>query len=138
MIAAASPTSSVTELPRLAAPLLGVMVLVGVGVLLAVPVLVLLEPEPPVVVALAGSVVKVEMGRMLPDEVMLPTGAMVVTGAAAVVVVVVISTVDKDVTTADVAVALAVVVASTELVVAAPTVNSGVSLLSEPWEISSV
>ena len=135
-MAATAPSSRVTELPRLAAPLLGVMVFVGVGVLLAVPVL--LEPEPPVVVALAGSVVKVEMGRMLPDEVMLPTGAMVVTGATAVVVV--ISTVDKDVTTADVAVtvAVAVVVASTELVVAAPMVNSGVSLESLPWEISSV
>ena len=137
MKAAAAPTNRVSELPRPAAPLLGVIVAVGAEVLLAVPVL--LEPEPAVVVALPGRLVKVEMGRMLPDEVILPTGAMVVMGAATVVVV--ISTVDREVTTAevdkvvtatDVAVALAVMVVSAELVATAPIVKSGVSLLSLP------
>ena len=132
-MAAATPTIRLSELPRLAAPLLGVMVFVGVGVLL---VAVLLEPEPLVEVALTGSVEKVEMGRMLPEEVMFPTGAMVVTGAA---VVVTGATVDRDVTAADVVLTVAeVTLAEVELEVeAAPIVNSGVSLVSVPWVISS-
>ena len=90
------------------------------------------------VAALAGTMVKVEMRRMLPDEAILSTGAIMVTGAAVVVVVVEISTANKDVTMAHVAVPLAVVAALAELMVAALIVKSGVSLLSVPWRISSV